>query len=738
MKKYIALFLVGLVISSGFAVFAQTDDEKQNNIEQTTIVFSHPAIIDDEDYSYIIFNEENSYLMEQGKPLIPSYLETYYFPFGTEINSVVVTIDDSSTQTLSKMLAPTPEMLVSGQKAEKEYILDYGTEPYPSTWYAYRVGCGRFNNELKIVVTVEVYPLKYHPETQMIEYISEAEVLIDYETIAPTPTTYTDNYQLVVIAPSEFSSQIAPLITHKIGRGITSKFVSLTDIYNGVYFPATGRDNQEKIKYFIKNAIENWLTGSVLLVGGSNYVPARDTYVRIANDPQYGEEVFVTDLYYADIYDSEGGFSSWDTNNNDRFGEYDWEGQYYDEVDLYPDVYIGRLPATSGTQVTTAVNKIMYYENNPGYLQDWFANFVAIGGDTFVGDTNQILEGEYSNEKAIEIMNVFIPNRLWATNGKLGGVVPTGVANIQTAINDGCGFVDFSGHGNTNIWATHPHENSNIWIPTPFPPGGFRITNIQSLANGNKLPIVTVEACSTAKFNIDTNCFNWAFLYQNGGGAIGIFGATAIGYGYGGTAVIQGLIGKIGLDTYRGYRLDGATTLGGMWARSINRYIKSNMNDGDHKTVREWILFGDPTLAIAEESQPPAKPQTPDGPNSPRILVEHTYTTTTTDPEGDKIYYMFNWGDDTTSGWVGPFNSGATASAKKTWNRLGDYQITVIARDEQGQLSEWSDPLQITVRLSFNYMVQQLFAIVQQQSLKIRSSINEFLNSYNRGYSLLS
>jgi hypothetical protein len=734
MRRYIVVFIIGLVISSGLVVFAQPvalRENKNTNIEQTTFVFSQPGIIDDENYVYITFDEENSYLMEQGKPLIPSYLETYYFPFGTKINSVTVTTDDSNTQTLSKMLAPTPQMYISGERSENEYILDYGTEPYPSTWYAYRVGCGRFDNELQIIVTVEVYPFKYHPQEQIIEYVSEAEVLIDYEIATPTPTIQSsnDNYQLIVIAPSQFSSQIAPLITHKEGRGVTSKFVSLTDIYNGVYFPATGRDNPEKIKYFIKNAVENWLTGSVLLVGGSNYVPARETHVYLANDPVYGDEIFVTDLYYADIYNATGGFSCWDTNNNDIFGEYNWNGEY-DEVDLYPDVYLARLPATSGSQVTTAVNKIVNYENNPAYLQDWFNTFVLVGGDTFVGDTHEVPEGEYSNEKALEIMDGFVPDKIWATNGKLGGVIPTGVANIQSAINSGAGFVDMSGHGNTNIWATHPLGDSSTWIPTPIP-GGFRLTHIGNLNNGNKLPIVTVEACSTAKFNVDPNCYNWAFIHKSNGGAIGTFGATAIGYGYGGTAVIQGLIGKIGLDTYRGYRLDGATTLGEMWARSINRYIKPNMNAGDYKTVEEWTVFGEPTLTIATESQPPAKPQTPSGPASFKIRVAQTFTTSTTDPEGDQIYYMWDWGDGTTSGWIGPYNSGETASATNTWNSKGDYEIRVVARDEHGQLSPWSDPLPITASLSLSYVVKQILSTIRQQNLNMPGfSTIELLGSY--------
>lgn len=503
----------------------------------------------------------------------------------------------------------------------------------------------------------------------------------------------SDNYKLVVIGPSDFSSQIAPLITHKIERGITSKFVSLTDVYSGTYFPVTGRDNQEKIKYFIKNAMENWQTGYILLAGGNNLLPGRETHVYIADDPEYGHEIFISDLYYADIYNETGGFSSWDTNNNNIFGEYNWYNQT-DSVNLHPDVYLARLPATSASQVTVCVNKIINYENTPGYQQSWFPYITVCGGDSF-SDNDSVNEGEYANQKIVNLMTSFTPTELWVTNGKLTSINPTGVDNIKTALNAGCGFVDFNGHANTNIWATHPHNDFSTWVPTPT--GGFKTSDIQTLSNGDKLPIVTVEAPDAAEFASDPNCFNWAFIYNSNGGAIGSFGATGIAYCYVGTGVTQGLIGKIGLDTYKAYKIDKSTTFGEIWAKTLERYIKSGMTDADYKTVEEWEAFGDPTLAIAEASQPPAKPTTPRGAASGKPGTEYSYTTSTTDPESDKIYYLFDWGDGTTSGWTGPYNSGAVATAKKNWTAKGTYEIKVIAKDIHGQLSAWSDPLSVTM-----------------------------------------
>jgi len=705
MKKFTPLCIISILVLSGLGAVAQPVTE--HTFEKVTQSFSQPTITNENEYVSVALKEANSFLMRQGKPMLPSYSETFTFPFGTTIKSVTVTPQNIQMQTISKDIQPTPQWVVVGEKAtiNTEEPIDYGFEQYPTSWFEYSVGCGLYNGELSIIVNVEIYPIQYHPAEKIIEWVQDANVVIDYES-SPPQSSYLDSYQLVVIGPAEYSTQIAPLITHKIGRGITSKFVSLTEIYGGTYFPATGRDNQEKIKYFIKNAIESWTTGNILLVGGSSKVPVRETHVYISIDDS---EIFVSDLYYADIYNGTGGFSSWDTNSNNIFGEYKWVGQT-DKVDLHPDVYLARLPATSTSQVTACVNKIKTYENTPGYQQSWFPNLVVVGGDSFEDD-DKVDEGEYSNQKVIDLMTGFAPNKIWVTNGKLTSLAPTGLANIKNAINDGCGFVDFSGHGNTNLWGTHPHDNFGTWVPTPY--GLIKSSDIQTLSNGDKLPIVTVEACSTAKFASDSNCFNWAFVYNANGGAIGTFGATGLGYGSGGISVVQSNIGKIGLDTYKAYKVDQSTTFGEIWSKALNRYIKSSMDAYDYKTVEEWQAFGDPTLAIGEKSNPPAKPATPNGPASGGAGTEYTYTSSTTDPDGDKVSYMFDWGDGTFSGWVGPINSGVAASAKKTWSAKGTYQVKVVAKDTHGILSVWSDSLPITMprsyEMPFLHLLERLF-----------------------------
>jgi len=97
------------------------------------------------------------------------------------------------------------------------------------------------------------------------------------------------------------------------------------------------------------------------------------------------------------------------------------------------------------------------------------------------------------------------------------------------------------------------------------------------------------------------------------------------------------------------------------------------------------------------DNQPPNTPDIPDGPSSGKHSVEHNYTTSTSDPNSDQIYYWFDWGDDSNSGWLGPFNSGGECTGSHTWTSQGTYEIRVKAKDSNGAQSEWSDPLSISM-----------------------------------------
>jgi len=126
-----------------------------------------------------------------------------------------------------------------------------------------------------------------------------------------------------------------------------------------------------------------------------------------------------------------------------------------------------------------------------------------------------------------------------------------------------------------------------------------------------------------------------------------------------------------------------------------------------------YTVTGDVWTFTTEIStnNPPNKPSRPSGPTSGKVSVLYSYSSSTIDPNGDQIYYWFDWGDGTNTGWLGPYESGETVSASHSWNEKGSYQIKVKAKDIQGAESEWSDPLPITMPKSMIFIEPQLSII---------------------------
>ena len=132
------------------------------------------------------------------------------------------------------------------------------------------------------------------------------------------------------------------------------------------------------------------------------------------------------------------------------------------------------------------------------------------------------------------------------------------------------------------------------------------------------------------------------------------------------------------------------------WASTGTYNVKVKAKD-EHNALSG---FSSP-LAVTINSgvnQPPNKPSKPGGPTSGNPNTEYTYSSSTTDPDGDKIQYLFDWGDGQTSAWTDTFNSGQPGSASHKWTTKGTYQIKVKVRDIPSfEESEWSDPLAISM-----------------------------------------
>lgn len=104
-----------------------------------------------------------------------------------------------------------------------------------------------------------------------------------------------------------------------------------------------------------------------------------------------------------------------------------------------------------------------------------------------------------------------------------------------------------------------------------------------------------------------------------------------------------------------------------------------------------------PPIFEQGENNPPSKPLTPSGSVYVEKKVIYEYSSVSFDTDDDKIRYMFDWGDGTFSNWSDFLSSNTTVYMRHSWDFISNFKIMVIAQDENGINSTWSDPLEIIV-----------------------------------------
>jgi len=427
-------------------------------------------------------------------------------------------------------------------------------------------------------------------------------------------------YNLLILSPLQFEEYLEPLVIHKENIGISTILVTLDEVYDNV--GEEGIDEPEKIKYFIKSAMEEWGIEYVLLFGGKKgqlplwHFPVR--YVSMDND---WEAHFISDLYYSDIYDESGeNFSSWDSDGDGLFGEWYYGEEPEDKnIDLSPDIAVGRLPCRNKMEVKIVVEKIMYYESS-SYGTSWFNDMIVVAGDTYPEFQNpkwKGYEGEYYADMALENMTGFNPIKLYTSDGTL-----TGQSDVINAVNQGCGFLYFVGHGNPMTWGNHPPNNKTFV-------DGLTVQNMFKLGNKNMYPICVVSGCHNNQFDVSIlkildktavyhgeatfECWGWRMTRKIGGGAIATIGCTALGHTKEDKDIsFKGGINELEVQFFKQYGQNNIEMLGDTWNAAISWYIDAypvyweesevdyllKESWVDAQVVQSWSLFGDPSLKI--------------------------------------------------------------------------------------------------------------------------------------------
>lgn len=100
---------------------------------------------------------------------------------------------------------------------------------------------------------------------------------------------------------------------------------------------------------------------------------------------------------------------------------------------------------------------------------------------------------------------------------------------------------------------------------------------------------------------------------------------------------------------------------------------------------------------LRKQNRSPFIPSVLEGPSSGNAGISYTFTICASDPDGDKIAILVDWGDNTSSSWSLYVPSGSSISTSHAYSSPGTYHIKMKAKDIRGAESDWSPTRAITI-----------------------------------------
>jgi hypothetical protein len=408
--------------------------------------------------------------------------------------------------------------------------------------------------------------------------------------------------------------------------------------YNSIIYEVSGVD-AEDLKDIIKNYWQSGynVTGAVLI----GDLPAE--WFHHEND-FYGPSEFPCDLFFMDLD------GTWTDTDDDKMYDSHTEGS----GDTAPEIYVGRIDASNipGDEITilkkyfAKVNNFWTGNTNQTEYgltytdQDW-AGYVDFRYD---------LQYAYQNYEAIWYPNVdkddYVNNR-----------IPSTYEFIQLSCHSSSEGHVFS----TGGWV----YNDEIRIAPP-----------QAL-------FYNLFCCSSLRFT-DYNCLGYAYILDTDTPSLTVVGSAKTGS----MLDFRYFYGPIGNGSSFG-------TAFRKWFEYEYPYGDESGGYNDISWFYGMTILGDPTIIIKKHKPPFGKNFT--GPNIGLNGEEYDFCIDAFDSENDDIHCIFDWGDNSDSGWLGPFVSEDTICASHIWNNPGEYLIRFKLKDTSGYESIWSNPIVITI-----------------------------------------
>lgn len=558
--------------SQQFSVLSENNEQIKLRLFTAHVPFLYTTI---DGIDYIDFSKSFPVVMSQvGAPALPLFSTNIELPdFGNPTIQVLETGNFVEFQ--NALIAPSKGNLKRNvNPADVPYTFGsvYQTDQFfpqeeftQTTPFLFRDSRG---------LTIQLCPFRYNPVTKTLRVFEELTVVVSYnfEDKGLNEKSFTWNDvlteqlrsgmflnkrdsryavkdeegEMLIIAHSDFESEILPLANWKNQKGIKTTLVTTS---------TTGTTANE-IKSFISDFfVENPNTLYLVLVGDHQQIPAY-SYGNI-----WGEELW-SDTYYGQI-----------------LGD-----------DFYPELFVGRLSGQNANEIRTQVNRTLEYEKSPS-PGNWMEKGVGVGSQEGAGYGNLgLADWEHLRQMRSKLMAFGYTTVYEFYEGSQGGEDAPGdptVQMLQTAFNEGVGLWNYTGHGWENGMATCNYTGADAHAAT----------------NYGMYPLVISVACNNGTFTSGT-CIAEDFMRANSGGtkgAIGYAGSTIL-MSWAPPMQTQWEMTNI-LTEQDPNNLK--RTVGGLFYNGQISMMANYPGAAGHEVMQTWAYFGDPSTLFRHKQTLP-------------------------------------------------------------------------------------------------------------------------------------
>lgn len=375
------------------------------------------------------------------------------------------------------------------------------------------------------------------------------EIYLDTLPDLLSPSNRAD--YIIITVKSLLGRGLDSLVTYRASQGLAVKVVQARHIYQAF---GDGSMDPASIRDFVSYAYNNWSRPGpsyILLLGDASVM-----YDKVSG--WWGHNLVPTKLIH---------IPGWGVTSSD---------EYFVKVsgqDAISDLFIGRIPASNSTAVSSMVSKIIAHESRaPGA---WKNKLLLLGGyENIFTQTNDMLQS-MATEGGLQHSRLDMYES--SPYYRKPESAPSAVSLLDSAFN----LVSFVGHGGGSVWSDA---------------GVLTLEDLKSFSGPHAIPFIYSGTCLTGYYeDAERASLGEEMLRLNRGGAVSFYGAS----GY-----ISSLAGqKLAAELLTAVLGSGSWTVGAL-VQKAEASVALKTGPVFLPILGEFDLLGDPALRL---NLPPAE-----------------------------------------------------------------------------------------------------------------------------------